>query len=97
MLGLAVAELMRDVRGPGGDAHGEVRQQRGDEIGTRVRGLRDQTEAVGAEARAELQEDERGRGHDRDERGAALRRHGGLGLRDFRGALARARSPRRAP
>ena len=75
MLGLAVSELVRHVRRPGGDAHGEVGQQRRDEIGARVRGLGDQAEAVRRETDGQLQHDEGGGSRDRDERGAALRRH----------------------
>ncbi len=75
MLGLAVAELMRDVGGPRSDAHREVREQRCNEVGAGVRGLGDEAEAVRAEPGRELQQDERGGGRDRDERRAALRRH----------------------
>jgi hypothetical protein len=51
-----------------GDADGEECQERGDEIRARVGGLGDEAEAVGREAHAQLQDDERRRGSDRDER-----------------------------
>ncbi len=54
MLGLAVAELVRDVGRPGRDANREVGEQRGDEVGARVRRLRDEAEAVRREADASL-------------------------------------------
>ena len=68
MLRLAVAVLVRDVRGARRDAEREERQQRRDEIGPRVDRLGDEAEAVRREADAELEDDERRCGGDRDER-----------------------------
>jgi hypothetical protein len=68
VLRLAVPELVRDVGGTRRDADGEVRQQRRDEVGPRVNGLRDETEAVSGEADAQLEHNERRRGGDGDER-----------------------------
>jgi hypothetical protein len=75
VLGLAVAELVRDVGRPRRDAKREVGEQRGDEVGARVRRLGDEPEAVGRQADAELEHDERRGGADRDERGTTLRAH----------------------
>ena len=75
MLGLAVPELMRDVGRPGRDAHGEVGEQRGDEVGAGVRRLGDEAEAVRREADGQLEDDEDGGRGDREERRAALWRH----------------------
>jgi len=59
VLRLAVAELVLNVRRPRGDAHGEVGEQRRNEVGAGVRGLRDEAEAAGREADAQLEDDER--------------------------------------
>ena len=77
MLGLPVAVLVAGIGGAHGDADGEERQQRGDEIGARVRGLRDEAEAVRGEAGAELERDQRARREHRPERGFPLGLHGG--------------------
>ena len=68
MLRLAVPELVRDIGRPRGNADREVREERRDEIRARVDGLGDEAEAVGREPGAELEDDERRRGGDRDER-----------------------------
>ena len=75
VLRLAVTELVRHVRGAGRDPDGEVREQRGDEVGARVGGLGDEAEAVRREADGQLQDDEDGSRGDREERRAALWRH----------------------
>ena len=77
MLGLPVAVLVAEIGGAHGDADGEEGQQRGDEIGARVGGLRDEAEAVRGEAGAELERDQRERREHRPERGFPLGLHGG--------------------
>ena len=72
MLRLAVAELVRHVRRARRDAHREVREQRRDEVGARVSGLGDETEAVRREADRQLENDEDGGRGDREERRTAL-------------------------
>ena len=75
MLRLAVAVLVRDVRGADRDADREERQQRRDQVGSGVQRLGDQSEAVRRQAGAELERDEHdGRDH-RDERRSPLRMH----------------------
>ena len=75
MLGLAVAVLVRDVRGADGDTDREEREQRRNEVGSGVQRLGDQAEAVRRQAGAELERDEHdGRDH-RDERCSPLRMH----------------------
>ena len=84
VLRLAVPVLVPDVGGPGGDADGEERQQRRNEIRARVDRLGEQGEAVRREADGKLDRDQHDRGEDGDERGAALRRHSiSLGRRGF--------------
>ena len=63
------------IRGTNRDGHREERQQRGREVGSRVRRLGEQPEARAREPGDELDHDEETRGPDRDERGAPLRRH----------------------
>src|SRR5947209_14600857 len=75
MLRLAVPVLVPLIRRPHRDADREERQERGDEVGAGVDRLRDEPEAVGREARPELERDERARGEDGCERGAPLRAH----------------------
>ncbi len=75
MLGLAVAVLVRDVGRPHRHADGEERQQRRDQVGARMRGLRDEAEAVRGQARAELEHDQRDGRADRDERRSPLGIH----------------------
>src|SRR5262249_54396153 len=65
------------VGGTHGDTDGEERQQRRDEIGARVGGLRDQAEAVRRKARTELEPDQRKRREHRPERGFPLGLHAG--------------------
>ena len=77
MLGLAVPVLMPDVGRPSRHADGEERQQRCDEVGARVRGLREEPEAVRREARPELQPDQSDRDQHGDERSPPLRSHRG--------------------
>jgi quercetin dioxygenase-like cupin family protein len=60
MLGLPVSELVLHVRRPRGDTHGEVGEQRRDEIGARVGGFGDQAEAVRRETDGQLQDDKDG-------------------------------------
>ena len=86
VLRLAVAERMPLVRRPDGDGDGEEREQGGCEVGTRVRRLREQTEARAREPGDELDHDQEARGPDRDERSAPLRRHA-------RKRMARGRQP----
>ena len=77
MLGLAVAVRVAPVGGLHGEADGEEREQRGDEVGARVQRLGDEAEAAARKARAELDEHQRdGRTHGH-ERGAPLRGHAG--------------------
>ena len=52
VLRLAVPELVRHVCGARRDAHREVREQRSDEVGARVRGFGDEAEAVRRETDA---------------------------------------------
>ncbi len=75
VLRLSVAERMPLVGRPDSDGHGEEREQGGCEVGTRVRRLREQTEARAREPGDELDHDQEARGPDRDERSAPLRRH----------------------
>ncbi len=75
MLGLAVPVLMADVGRPSRDADGEERQQRCNEVGARVRGLREEPEAVRREPRPELQPDESNRDQHGDKRSPPLRSH----------------------
>ena len=75
MLGFAVPVLMSGVGGPDGDADGEEGQPGSDEIGSGVRGLRDEAEAVRREAGAELEPDQRERGEDGPERSFPLGLH----------------------
>ena len=77
VLGLAVAVLVAGIGGPHGDADGEERQQRRDEIRARVGRRRDEAEAVGRETGAELERDERDRREHRPERGFPLGLHAG--------------------
>ena len=77
MLGLPVAVLVAEIGGAHGDADGEEGQQRGDEVGARMGGLRDEAEAVRGEAGTELQRDQRERREHRPERGFPLGLHGG--------------------
>jgi hypothetical protein len=75
MLGLPVPVLVRDVGRPDGDADGEEREQRGDQIRPRVRRLGHQAEAVRRKACAELQGDQRDSRADRDQGRSPLRMH----------------------
>src|SRR5438552_582829 len=75
MLRLAVPVLVRDVSGPDRDANRKESQQRRHEVGAGVQRLRDETEAVRRETRAELERDERNRRGHGDERGPSLRVH----------------------
>ena len=75
MLGLAVAVRVADVGRTACDADGEEGQKGGDQVGSGVHRFRDEAEAVGGEARRELDRDERDRGKHGDERRAALRAH----------------------
>ncbi len=68
MLGLAVPVLMRHVGRTCGDTNREVGQKGRDEVGARVDRLRDEPEAVRRQADTELEDDERRRGGNRDER-----------------------------
>ena len=77
MLGLPVAVLVAGIGGAHGDADGEEREQRSDEIGAGMGGLGDEAEAVRREAGAELQRDERERREHRPERGLPLGLHAG--------------------
>ena len=75
MLRLAVPVLMPRVRGPHGDADGEEREQRRDQVGAGVHRLGHEAEAARREAGAELQPDEGEGGEDGEERGATLGGH----------------------
>ena len=75
VLRLAVTPRVAAVGRANRDGDGEERQQRGGEVRPRVRRLREQAEARARDACDELDRDEQARGPDRDERGAALRRH----------------------
>ena len=75
MLGLAVPPGVGGVGRSPGDADGEERQQRRDQVGTGVDGLGDQPEAVGGEPGGELERDEAAGGDHRDECGASCGRH----------------------
>ena len=76
VLCLAVAILVADVRGTTCDAEREEREQRRDEVGSRVGRLGDEAKAACRKADDELQRNEsRGR-TDRDERRAPLWVHG---------------------
>ena len=77
MLRLPVPVRMAGIRRTAGDADGEERQQRRDEVRPRVHGLRHETEAAAREAGGQLEPDERAGGADGDERRPALRSHGG--------------------
>ena len=68
MLRLAVPELMRDVGRTRRDADREEREQRRDEIGSGVRRLGDEAEAVRREPDGQLEDDERRCRRDGDER-----------------------------
>ena len=68
MLRLAVAVLVRDIRGACRETEREERQQRRDEVGPRMDRLGDEAEAVRRQADAELEDDERRCGGNRDER-----------------------------
>ena len=68
VLRLAVPELMRDVRRTRRDANREEREERRDEVRAGVSRLGDETEAVRREPDRQLEDDERRRGRDRDER-----------------------------
>ena len=63
------------VGGPDGDRHREERHERSSQVRARVRRLGEQPEAPAREPRDELDRDQEAGGPDRDERGAALRRH----------------------
>ena len=52
MLGLAVSVGVRGVGRAAGDADGEERQQRGDEVGPGMDRLRNQAQAAGRQARS---------------------------------------------
>ena len=67
VLRLTVTELMLHVRRTGRDAHREVREECSNEVGARVRGLRDKAEAVRREADGQLEDDEHCRRDDGDE------------------------------
>jgi class 3 adenylate cyclase/tetratricopeptide (TPR) repeat protein len=77
VLRLRVAEGMSAVGRPDRDRDGKEREERGSEIGPRVRGLGEEPEAAAREPRDELDHDQEACRSDRDERGAPLRRHGG--------------------
>ena len=68
VLRLAVPELMRHVGRTRRDANREEREQRRDEIGAGVSRLGDEAEAVRREPDGQLEDDERRRGRDGDER-----------------------------
>ncbi len=70
VLGLAVAVGMLAVCGTPGDADGEERQQRRDQVGGRVDRLGDQPQAVREQTHDQLDRHQRRRGGDRRERGA---------------------------
>ena len=82
VLGLAVAVVVLGVGGPRRHAHREQRQQRRDEVGGRVRGLREQAQRAGDEARDELDRDQE-RGRDDAERRCA---RAGVGVGALRGS-----------
>jgi len=90
------AELFFNIR--------ELVHERRDEVGARVCGLGDEPEAVGREARPELEPDQSDRDQHGDEcrpplrchRRSVFRRPAGC-TKGCRAELARARSPRRAP
>ena len=76
VLGLAVPVGVAGIGGPCGHADGEVREQRRDEVGARVKRLRDQAEAVRRDADDQLDGDQDARRDHRDEGGSPLRAHG---------------------
>ena len=73
VLGLPVPPRMPGVGRPHRDRDREEREQRGREVGPRVRSLGEQPEAPAREPRGELDRDQQARGPDRDQRGAPLR------------------------
>ena len=75
MLRLAVSVRVPAIGRPPGDADGEQRQQRRDEVGPGVHRLRDEAEAPAREPGGELQRDEHAGGDDRDECRTPLRAH----------------------
>ena len=75
MLGFAMAVLVSDIGRPHRHTDGEERQERRDQVGARMRGLRDEAEAVRRQARAELEHDQGDGRTDRDERRAPLGVH----------------------
>ena len=75
VLGLPVTVLVPDVRGTYGDPDGEERQQRRDEIRSRVQRLGDEAEAVRSEPGDELHRQQECRRNDGHERGSTLRAH----------------------
>ena len=75
MLGLAVAVGMPPIRGPNRHADGEERQERSDEVGAGVDGLRHEPEAAAREAGGQLEANEGAGCAHGDERGSPLWRH----------------------
>src|SRR5215213_5186711 len=75
VLCLTVPVLMRDVGRSDRDADGEERQQRGDQVGARVRRLRHEPKAVRGQPGCKLEHDQRDGRADRDERCSPLRVH----------------------
>ena len=75
MLGLAVSVGVSAVGRATGDADGEERQQRGDEVGSGMDRLRNQAEAAGGKTGPELERDQQARSDNRDKCSAPLRAH----------------------
>ncbi len=92
VLGLRVPVRVAAIRRTNRDRHGEEREQRGGEVGARVRSLGEQPETRARQPDDELDRDEETRGPDRDERGAALRRHGRKATASAGGGVERPRS-----
>ena len=77
VLGLRVPVRVAAIRRTNRNRHREEREQRGREVGARVRRLGEQPETRAGQPDDELDHHEETRSPDRDERSAALRRHGG--------------------
>jgi hypothetical protein len=76
VLGLPVPVLVPDVCRPDGDTDREERQERGHEVGARVRRLGEEAQAPGGQAGDELDGDQDDCRADRDKGDAPLRAHG---------------------